>query len=218
MPALLISTSRPPSRSTAFSKKPSTAPASDTSQRCVPACGRALAISARAFSSTSQSSTRAPLARKASTMARPIPAAPAVTTTRRPVRSTESIAGLSISFPLALLVFARGHNPRRDLTTILEKALRGERLVVAHGQRTIGLHLFHHHVGVGLRDGGDRRQGLAEEVAIGGHVPDPHLQEIVESARNHVALQDLRPRKDRRSELLEGVRRRAVERHLHEGE
>lgn len=69
-----------------------------------------------------------------------------------------------------------------------------------------------------MRDGGDRRQGLAEEVAIGGHVPDPHLQEIVEAARNHVALQDLRPRKDRRSELLEGVRRRAVERHLHEGE
>ena len=85
MPALLTSTSRPFRCPIAASMKPSHSAATPASAR-MPACPQ-LASEA---SSTSETNTSAPQAAKLSAMTLPIPLAPAVMATRRPVRSTVS--------------------------------------------------------------------------------------------------------------------------------
>ena len=57
---------------------------------------------------------------------------------------------------------------------------------------------------------------LAEEAAIGRHVGDAGLDQIVEAAGHHVAFEDLRRPAHGGGELLEHVRRRLVEGDLDE--
>src|SRR3954467_3385634 len=82
MPALLTSTSRPPRVFFTSSNRWSTCATSDTSalQRKI-----SLGREESAFSSISQTWTRAPCVTKVRAISRPIPAAPAVTRTRRPL-------------------------------------------------------------------------------------------------------------------------------------
>src|SRR5438132_775883 len=82
MPALFTSTSRPPRlRSTSWNKR-STSPSAATSARLCEIFGGS-ALSAR--SSTSHTCTRAPCSRNVCAITRPMPAAPAVMSTRSPV-------------------------------------------------------------------------------------------------------------------------------------
>ena len=84
MPALLTSMSSPPSRACASANSRSTAASSATSAGVVPTEGSASRRAASAASSTSQVWTSAPASTRASTIARPMPDAPAVTSTRLP--------------------------------------------------------------------------------------------------------------------------------------
>ena len=87
MPALLTSTSRPPSFEVASAKRLRTAARSDTSHRDQEIAG-SLAVSAdNAGSSTSQVWTLAPSPTNARAIASPMPPAPAVTRTRKPLMS-----------------------------------------------------------------------------------------------------------------------------------
>jgi hypothetical protein len=83
MPALLTSTSSPPSAATALSTNASHSETAPASAR-IPLCPHA----ARAPSSTSETNTAAPHAAKLSAMTLPMPLAPALMATRSPLRST----------------------------------------------------------------------------------------------------------------------------------
>ena len=104
IPTLEQSTSRPPIFVTTSSNRPSTAPASDTSRVVSPQ-------PSGGSPSRSATWTHAPSARKASAMARPIPEAPPVISTR-----WWSVTWIPPWSNLVLAVFnrrsARGHNPR----------------------------------------------------------------------------------------------------------
>ena len=63
---------------------------------------------------------------------------------------------------------------------------------------------------------GQRQEDLAEEAAIGGHVGDAGLDQIIEAARHHVAFEHLRRPLHGGGEFLEHVRRRLVEGDLDE--
>ena len=82
MPALLISTSSPPSAATASGTMRSISARLAMSQRRAVRPGISLAIAASALSSISQTKTLAPFAAKARANSRPMPAAPAVIKTR----------------------------------------------------------------------------------------------------------------------------------------
>src|SRR5450631_2746716 len=85
MPTLLTSTSKPPS---AFNPNGITCSMSsrfETSQTAVVTAGSSFAKISRALASTSQTKTWAPVAANARTISRPIPDAPAVTSTRRSI-------------------------------------------------------------------------------------------------------------------------------------
>eukprot|EP01037_Dinobryon_pediforme_P005558 gene5558-5613_t len=76
---------------------------------------------------------------------------------------------------------------------------------------------LHHRVGVGLADAGNAGQGLAEEASVGGHVGDADLQQIVETAGDHVAFLDFGNGADGLAELVEVFGGDAVERDFDEG-
>src|SRR5580704_7204776 len=92
MPALLTSTSRPPSFASASANRLFTAARSETSQRVEVIAGSLVASADSAASSTSQVWTRAPSAAKRRAIARPMPLPPAVTSTRKPLSSRSMIA------------------------------------------------------------------------------------------------------------------------------
>src|SRR5215468_8476395 len=94
MPALLTSTSSPPSADYAVSNSRPTAARSPTSASTVPILGSMPLSSASANSETSQMKTRAPCSWKRVAMRRPIPAPPAVTMTRSP--STDVSMGMAL--------------------------------------------------------------------------------------------------------------------------
>jgi diguanylate cyclase (GGDEF)-like protein len=81
MPALLTSTSRPPSAFCTSTNRRSTSERTETSAFVRP---MSLSSAASALSSTSQTKTRAPASRNVRAVARPIPAAPAVMSTLNP--------------------------------------------------------------------------------------------------------------------------------------
>ena len=85
MPALLTRQSRPPSVATASSIRRATWSRSDTSQKEPVAPGALVARLASASLSMSQTCTLAPSARKAFAVTRPMPPAPAVMSTRKPL-------------------------------------------------------------------------------------------------------------------------------------
>src|SRR5215212_4260253 len=85
MPALLTSTSSPPRACPASWNNRSTCVTCDTSARVVPTDGSSFRKADSASSSTSQMCTLAPCSTKVRAIARPIPDAPAVTTTRSPL-------------------------------------------------------------------------------------------------------------------------------------
>ena len=86
MPALLISTSSPPRCAARSAKSRSTSAGTATSARVNPTPGSSWSRSAPRSPSTSQTCTPAPCPRKAAAILRPIPEAPAVTSTRVPSR------------------------------------------------------------------------------------------------------------------------------------
>ena len=88
----------------------------------------------------------------------------------------------------------------------------------ADRQRRVALDLFHHGVGPRLLDSRQRQQTLAEEPAVGGHIGDPRLHQIIETAGDHVTFQHFRRVLHGARELLEDVRRGLVEQHLDEDE
>ena len=85
MPALLTRQSRPPSFFRASSNSLATCARSDTSQTDCVRAGSLLATAASAWLSTSQMCTLAPSRTKAREISSPMPDAPAVTSTRRPL-------------------------------------------------------------------------------------------------------------------------------------
>ena len=56
------------------------------------------------------------------------------------------------------------------------------------GQGTGTFDFFHYHIGVGLADALDGGQLLPQELAIGGHVGEADLDQVVESASHHMAF------------------------------
>src|SRR5262245_52349893 len=115
MPALLISPSRPPSEAFASTKKRSTSDSLETSALVAPWPGWAFRKSARNSSETSHTWIRAPCPISMSAMARPIPEAPAETTTRKPgLRpSTHFFPASSAIFVLLGLFLAQRHDRRQ---------------------------------------------------------------------------------------------------------
>ena len=85
MPALLTRQSSPPSAFSAASNRRATAARSETSHTVQVSCGSDLARAASASWSTSQMCTLAPSRTKARAISSPMPAAPAVTSTRKPL-------------------------------------------------------------------------------------------------------------------------------------
>src|SRR5690606_4690597 len=100
MPALLTSTSRPPSLRSTASNKALTCASSDTSVRSVATPGSSACAAASAASSMSQIITCAPAARNARAIAKPMPLAPAVTKVRLPARALSlNVIAASPSYP-----------------------------------------------------------------------------------------------------------------------
>ncbi len=66
------------------------------------------------------------------------------------------------------------------------------------------------------RTPGSASRLLAEKAAIGAHVGDARLHQIIETARHHVALQHFRREPHRAGEALEHIWRGLVEQHLDE--
>src|SRR5918994_1315640 len=85
MPALLISTSSPPRNFFTSANSRSTSSSRETSATLCETAGSCFFVLASAFSSTSQMCTFAPCSEKVRAITRPMPAAPAVTSTRRPL-------------------------------------------------------------------------------------------------------------------------------------
>src|SRR5207247_9340845 len=60
-----------------------------------------------------------------------------------------------------------------------------------HLDRGIVLHLLDDRIGVGFTHARQLDQKLGEHLAIGVHALNAHLDQVVEAAGNHVALQNL---------------------------
>src|SRR5450755_3319433 len=99
IPALLTSTSSPPSEPTASANSRATEGRSTTSHTLRPSVASVVLRPSRAASSTSQTCTRAPSSAKARAVARPIPLTPAVTSTRAP--SSAKARAVARPIPLA---------------------------------------------------------------------------------------------------------------------
>ena len=67
---------------------------------------------------------------------------------------------------------------------------------------------------MGLAHAGQSQQHTAQEIAIGLHVRDPGLDEVIEPTRHHVAFHDLRAVFHRGLEGLEDIGRGAIEHHF----
>src|ERR1700674_291545 len=104
MPALLTSTSSPPSSRSTSAKRRSTSARRETSATLWVTAGRSRRQAASAAASMSHTCTRAPCCWNVAAMARPIPAAPAVTSTRNPWADVSTILPfLDPEYPLAEL-------------------------------------------------------------------------------------------------------------------
>ena len=84
----------------------------------------------------------------------------------------------------------------------------------SHWQPRIRLDLFHHRIGSRLAHAGDDPQGISEEAAIGGHVGDAYLEEVVKAARHHMAFDNVWRAAHRVGEAVENVGCRLVQQYL----
>src|SRR5688572_4277740 len=83
-------------------------------------------------------------------------------------------------------------------------------------QGAIAFDLLHHGIGARLAHTRQHEQHLSEEAAIGGHIRQARLDEVVETSRYHVTFQDFRSGANGLGKTLEDVGRRLVEQHLDE--
>src|SRR5205085_730771 len=126
MPALFTSTSRPPSsRSTSANRRSTSARFATSARVRVIACGSC----ASARSSISHTWTRAPWSRKVCAMARPMPAAPAVTRTR--ISLAERFMALDNSARLSGEARMLRPSPTGTTVSIEQEELRGIARTVA---------------------------------------------------------------------------------------
>ncbi|MDT4828354.1 hypothetical protein FQZ97_617360 [compost metagenome] len=63
---------------------------------------------------------------------------------------------------------------------------------------------------------GQLQQDVAEQLAVGGHLVDPRLHQVVEVTRHQVALQHVGQLEHGAAEVLEGVAGLVVQADLHE--
>src|SRR5918996_556025 len=127
MPALFTSTSSPCRNFLTSSNSRSTSPSLETSASVCVTVGSCLFASASAFSSMSQMCTLAPCSTKVRAITRPMPAAPAVTSTRSPL-AENSIAPHNTR---RLLGQALAKEERRISVSIEQEELRGISRTVA---------------------------------------------------------------------------------------
>src|SRR5882672_3776987 len=153
MPALLTRTSSPPRFFFTSSNSLS------TSERFATSAFKpkiSLGRDASAFSSTSQTCTRAPCSRKVLAMTRPMPAPPAVTSTRRPFAETSiGREPLELEFP----VFS--HDPGAEIPVRLAAdAAEAHRLVDMAGRREMSVRPEHE---LAIPPGAGERDALLDQ-------------------------------------------------------
>src|SRR3954468_22134999 len=168
-PALLTSTSSPPSFAIASENRAFTAVRSETSQGVAVMAGSLAASSDKAVLSTSQVWTLAPSAANRRAIASPMPPAPAVTSTRKPLISRSMIA------PNGCLKILVGETAARQDEFGLTADIGGNPLArrsgIAGGDRVahIGMRLdrvaFRQPLGIGAQIEIDHRPGLQPQRA-----------------------------------------------------
>lgn len=125
--------------------------------------------------------------------------------------------------PVPALLFEAADRPRRG--SIAGRRLAGgstaavevrPRQRSGYWQFVVALDLLHYCVGVGLADPGEHDERVAEKSPVRGHVPDPRLEQVVESTRDHVTLEDLRRVTHGMGELVEDAGAGPIQRNLDE--